>query len=253
MLSWDESGAGDPIVFVHGLTEDRHSWDGAVARLAGRFRCVRVDLPGHGLSPDSDAYDPGTMAAALGDAVADAGIERPLLVGHSLGGAVVTMYAAGAPTTGVVNVDQPMRLGDFARAVQPLADGLRGDDFPSALAIVFGALGVDRVPAELRGRLEEQHRDARQDVVLGVWGQLFDVAPDDLTALVESGLRTLRVPYLAIHGGDPGDDYVMWLRNLMPQAVIEVWDGDGHYPHLVEPDRFAETVARFARDATAQT
>src|SRR5947209_13176142 len=103
MLSWDEAGAGDPIVFVHGLTEDRRSWDGTVRRPADRFRCIRVDLPGHGRSPDADAYDAASMAGALGEAITDAGADGPLVVGHSLGAVVATMYAAGAPVRGVVD------------------------------------------------------------------------------------------------------------------------------------------------------
>ena len=39
--------------------------------------------------------------------------------------------------------------------------------------------------------------------------------------------------------------YAGWLAGLVPTAEVEVWDGDGHYPHLVEPDRFLARLAAF--------
>ena len=56
---------------------------------------------------------------------------------------------------------------------------------------------------------------------------------------------TCRVPYLALHGIDPGPDYGAWLRGVIPTATLEVWDGDGHYPHLVEPARFLDRLRAF--------
>ena len=57
--------------------------------------------------------------------------------------------------------------------------------------------------------------------------------------------RAIRCPYLAIHGIDPGPTYAAWLAGLVPSAVVEVWDGVGHYPQLVDPDRFVSRVETF--------
>jgi pimeloyl-ACP methyl ester carboxylesterase len=47
-LVYEECGTGFPVVFIHGLTFNRSTWRPILDRLAGRFRCVAVDLPGHG-------------------------------------------------------------------------------------------------------------------------------------------------------------------------------------------------------------
>jgi len=52
-------------------------------------------------------------------------------------------------------------------------------------------------------------------------------------------------PYLSLHGIDPGPEYQEWLRSLIPHVEIEVWPGRGHYPHLVEPDRFVARLEEF--------
>lgn len=55
----------------------------------------------------------------------------------------------------------------------------------------------------------------------------------------------MRVPYLSIHGVDPGAEYAHWLADLIPGALVEVWPDLGHYPHLVEPARFVSRLAAF--------
>ena len=62
-----------------------------------------------------------------------------------------------------------------------------------------------------------------------------------------AALRTADVPYLIVAGTDPEPDYRQWLSEALPQAVITVFPGSGHFPHLAHPDRFAKCLA-----ATAQ-
>jgi len=243
VVAWESSGSGTPLVLVHGLSEDRRAWDPLVPRLEGRFRVVRLDLRGHGDSPDADDYGALAMAGDVAAVVAEAGIdEPPLLVGHSLGAVVVTAYATSAPARSVVNVDQPLRLGDFATALAPVADALRGPAFAETFAAVLDGLGHDGVPPESLEYLEARHRAARQDVVLGVWEQVFTTPPEELTALAASILAAVQVPYLAVHGSEPPPGYADWLTAQQPGARLEVWRG-GHYPHLAEPDRFVELLS----------
>jgi pimeloyl-ACP methyl ester carboxylesterase len=246
VLAWEESGSGPPVVLVHGLTEDRRSWDAVVPRLDDRFRCVRLDLRGHGASIDADDYSAVAMAEDVAAVVAEAEVdEPPLLVGHSLGAVVVTAYATQAPARGVINVDQPLRFADFARAIQPMAPALRGPDFGATIAAIIGSLGTGPVAGEQLAYLTEKHAAARQDVVVGVWSLILDSPPGELAALADAMLGAVRAPYLAIHGEDPGADYRDWLGTRLPTATVEVWPGNGHYPHLAEPDRFAARVADF--------
>ena len=249
MIAWEEAGDGPAIVFVHGLTEDRRGWDPVVERLRDSFRCVRLDLRGHGESDDADDYSPLAMATDVATLVAEAGItDPPLLVGHSLGAVVVTAYAAGAPARAVVNVDQPLDLVPFATALLGLAPKLRGSEaeFHEALDAAFAGLGTAAIPEPWRTWAEDKHRGARQDVVTGVWSLVMDSDPVELQAGVDPMMAAVTVPYLAIHGGDPGDGYETWLRDRIPSATVEVWDGDWHYPHLVEPERFARRMRELA-------
>ncbi|MBA3877906.1 MAG: alpha/beta hydrolase, partial [Anaerolinea sp.] len=92
--------AGPPgapvIVFIHGTRVTKASWRAVTARLAGTYRCVSVDLPGHGeLADRSFTLD---AAADVVDAAMNAeGAGRAVLVGLSLGGYVAMTAAARAP------------------------------------------------------------------------------------------------------------------------------------------------------------
>jgi pimeloyl-ACP methyl ester carboxylesterase len=252
MIAWDEAGSGPPLVLVHGITEDRHAWDTVVPELAADFRCVRLDLRNHGESSDAADGSALAMAADVAEAVAASGIdEPPLLVGHSLGGIVVTAYAAQAPARAVVNVDQSLRLADFAALLQPLAPMLRGPEFADVVMATFGAIGADGLPPEVTRYLDGKHAAARPQAVLGVWDLVLDSTPEELTAAVAPVLAGLAVPYLAIHGADPGPGYAEWLTGVVPSAQVEVWGIGGHYPHLADPQRFARRVADLAEGVAA--
>jgi pimeloyl-ACP methyl ester carboxylesterase len=249
-IAYDVTGSdGPPVVLVHGITEHRGLWRPVVDRLATDHRCIALDLRGHGESATADLYSSIAMAGDLAAGVAACGDdEPPLLVGHSLGAMVATMYtASGAgPVRAIVNVDQRLRLGDLASTLRPLEGALR-DDFAATMAAFWATMGAETLPAGTQAALEDAHAGGRQEVVLGVWGTVFSSTDEELDAIVRSAAAAVSVPYLAIHGSDPGPGYPEWLRAVLPTATVEVWDGQGHWPHLADPDRFVERVRAFSR------
>lgn len=242
-IAYEVAGTGPVLVLVHGITESRRSWDPLVAGLATDHAVVTLDVRGHGESGPAPTYDSRAMASDVAAVVAASGIADPLVVGHSMGGIVVTAFAAEHACRGVVNVDQSIALGDFRELVRGAEPMLRSDDFGDVINALFdsmhGALSADEV-----ARISALRRP-RQDVVLGVWAPLLELSADELDALVRRLTDAVRVPYLALHGIDPGPDYGAWLMEAIPTATLEVWDGDGHYPHLVHPERFLARLRAF--------
>jgi pimeloyl-ACP methyl ester carboxylesterase len=244
-IAYTETGDGPPLVLVHGITESHRAWDPILPALAERWHVVALDLRGHGDSDRHDPYDPITLAGDVAAVVAAAGVSDPLVVGHSLGGVVVSAYGgAGHPARAIVNVDQPIALGGFKESLEVIEPMLRGspEEFATAVGIVFSALDGP-LPASERARLDAIS-SPEQDVVLGVWGPVFDSSAEDLDLLTAAVVDGVSVPYLSLHGSDPGDDYPDWLTAVIPSATVEIWDGLGHYPQLTAPERFVTRLAQ---------
>lgn len=246
---YETTGAGTPVMLVHGITESCRTWDPVRDRLVDAgYRVVALDLRGHGQSPPAGAYDLGSLA---GDVVAVAmaeGLATPRVVGHSLGGAVASALAGAFPVESAVNVDQSLKLDDFQDQLKQAEPALRDpNSFPMVIDGLFAQLAGEAITSEEWERVQSNRR-ADQEVVLGVWDLVLTAPREELAAAVEGAAGGVACPYLSLHGIDPGDEYKAWLQRLVPQAQVEVWAGLGHYPHLVEPDRFVARLREFWGD-----
>ena len=244
-IAYEVHGDGEPVVLVHGITESGANWDPIVARLADRYRVGVVDLRGHGRSGPGPDYGLASLAGDVAAVAAAAALDRPRVVGHSLGGMVATALAGAFPVRSVVNVDQPLRLDGFQDQLRQVLPALRDPaSFPMVIAGLFEELAGNALDPAERARIEANRRPD-QDVVLAIWEPVLDLPAEELAAMVDTAAAAVTCPYLALHGIDPGLDYVAWLTASIPTATVEVWDGLGHYPHLVDPDRFVDRLEAF--------
>jgi pimeloyl-ACP methyl ester carboxylesterase len=97
-LDWRTRGAL-PLLFLHGGRLTAHTWDLVCLALRSQFRCLALDQRGYGdseWSPSLD-YGPETNASDIAAWIAHLGVERPVLIGQSLGGLHAMAYAARDP------------------------------------------------------------------------------------------------------------------------------------------------------------
>jgi len=247
LLAHDVHGRDDaePVVLIHGITESRAAWDPLLDDLGGSFRLLTVDLRGHGDSEVAGPYDPISYAGDVVETMTATGFAGATVVGHSLGGIVASAVAALGTTRRVINIDQSIRLSGFKALIGSIEPQLRGDEatFRSTMEMVFATM-LGPLPPEEVERLDSL-RHARQDVVLGTWESVLESTEAELDATVAALADAITVPYLALHGMDPGDGYAEWLGGLVPTATVELWADHGHYPHLVDRARFVTRLREF--------
>lgn len=258
-LAYVVSGDGPLVVLIHGITEDRRTFDPLIPLLEPHYRVLRVDLRGHGESPLAESYGLDEMADDVAAVVADSnggggggegigdgadGDSVPLVIGHSLGGAVAAVYGARHPVRGVINIDQSLDLAGMQAQVKSIEDMLRGDAFEAVITGMFAQM-AGALPQVEQERVDAIRRPV-QRVVLGVWAPLLELSPDDLVTTVDATVRApAGYPYLQIQGIAAGADYPAWLRERIPGARVDDWENMGHYPHLCEPERFVAAVRAF--------
>ena len=88
-----------PVILIHGFTHSLETWDGWAAVLKNKYRVIRYDLLGHGLTgPDPlERYAPEERAAFIGDIMDALNIDHAAIAGNSLGGLAAWRFAAKAP------------------------------------------------------------------------------------------------------------------------------------------------------------
>lgn len=234
-LAVTEQGDGPLVVLLHELAEDHRSWDPVVERLTAQARVLTVDLRGHGDSPTADRYDVEDHVADLRAVLAarDADARPPLVVGHGYGAFVAMDYATWFPVAGVVDVDQHLTWSGTDALVGALPPAPGADELERVLLYPSG---YGPLPPAEQARLRALRR-ADPQVLAGMWQPLRD--PAHLRAWAEQVVAVLPgTPVLCVLGADPGRPYVSWLREHARDARLEGW-ASGHYPHLVDPDRFA--------------
>ncbi|WP_327322074.1 alpha/beta hydrolase [Streptomyces sp. NBC_01210] len=88
-VAYERSGAGEPLLLLHGIGHHWQAWEPVLGILAAERDVIAVDLPGFGTSPalpDGVSYDLTTVGSVLGSLCEELKIERPHVVGNSLGG-----------------------------------------------------------------------------------------------------------------------------------------------------------------------
>jgi pimeloyl-ACP methyl ester carboxylesterase len=247
----DDSGVEDgrpPIVLLHGLTFDRRIWSPIIDALRAMDpdrRVLAVDLPGHGASPSRLPHDVEHIVELVRETLSAMRATTPVLVGHSMSGAIVTLYAGRDPIAGVVNVDQPLEIADFARLVGSLEPRLRGPDFAELWPMFFDSFHTELLLLAMR-QLVEDNCQPRQDIVLSYWQQLLDQPVNEVEAMIEatlSDLTAISTPYTLVVGHPLPAAARQWMDQHLPDARVLTWDDTGHFPHLAHPAEFATLIA----------
>lgn len=261
VLAVQEAGdpRGAPIIFVHGLLGSRLNWNKQLQdpRLQ-HYRLITYDLRGHGLSgkpAEADFYTDGRRwADDLAAIIESTQAHKPVLVGWSLGGAVISNYLAA--------------YGDRGIAGAVYVDGVI--ELKPEQIVAHPEVYRDMIASDLKTHLDGEraflrlcfHRqpDATTfslllaSAALASWD--MQRAVQSMTVDADEGLSKAEVPLLLIYGAQDAlvkaKPSIARAKSLNPRIQSKLYAASGHAPFLEEPERFNGDLLDFIRSAVSR-
>jgi len=263
-----EKGEGQPLVLVHGASGNLRDWTFDIAdRLAEDYRVIAFDRPGLGYTdrPAKDGWDPMVQARVLAAATRKLGARRPIVVGHSWGGALAVGWALAYPeeTRGIVPVSAvTIPYGGLARFVYAvgLSDVLvdmyskrlltqaRDGGIDDFIARVFrpqpipeGYIDYIGAPLALREKTLQANAQDLQNINVAL-------------TRMEPQYDLLTLPVEIVHGKA---DFIDWddqsqrLAERLPNARLTVLPGVGHMAHHAATADLRRAIGRIMERSDA--
>ena len=271
-----EKGQGQPVILLHGASGNLREFTFAfMDLLKDRYRVIAVDRPGFGFSDVLDQNDilplgvkvksPMDQGAFLAKFAAAIDAPKPIVVGHSFGGAVALGWALAAPNSlgGLVLAASPSNPWTTSLGLYYRVNGSKWGGFfmPPILTAIVGKGKVsrtideifephpapvgyqDHVGADLVLRRRVLRINARQ--VMGLLDHIKRMVPQ---------YPSIKVPCAILHGDAdtivPIDIHSEKLIHQLPNATLHVMKGVGHMPHHEDPKAVIAAIDDIAAKAT---
>jgi pimeloyl-ACP methyl ester carboxylesterase len=253
VISYEVSGKGRTVVFIHGWANNKSVWDDQVPVFSKRYRVLRYDSPGFGKSTGvaDESAEPADLLVLL-EALH---IDHAYIVGHSRGGGIALRFAAAYPE----RVDGLVLYGSTPPAGFPVDSEFR--EWRQSLPGIAKQYGLDSVGKLVIASDLAWAPPGRNDVVERIrkmWASysgkdLLDPRPP--SGLVPSPdmarLSTLRTPTLAIIGDHELPVFAAaadTFAKRIPNAKKVVIPNAGHGAHFAEPTAFNGALLDFFND-----
>ncbi len=242
-LCYSDTGSGDPpILFIHGWCCSHDYWRQQVPGFAGSHRVVAVDLRGHGQSDAPEgAYTIDSFVDDVAWLMQSIGLERPVVVGHSMGGLITLGLATTRPELlrSAVLVDAPaVFFSSPPPGIAQFVESLRGPGYRESATAFVERMFRPYSDPELKSWVCGAMVSAPQHVMAS--------AMECMTAGTgKLPTGELAVPCLSIVAdGDVRASAAAW-RELYPNITTAQVAGSGHFVQLEVPDQFNAMLRRF--------
>jgi pimeloyl-ACP methyl ester carboxylesterase len=270
VLEW--SDAGVPLVLLHGFGNEAHIYDDFAPQVAPYYRTIAIDLRGHGDSGHDaeQRYDYPYHVRDLECVLAALGVERFVLVGHSLGGRIATLFAGAHPErmAGLVLVDSGPELD--ARGIIRIRQDVEKTQMPGGSATLGSVAEYERLlslaypaaqPAALKrmakhglrqrpdGRYERKTDAAFHSGARGMTAQEAEEREKKMTAELWAALAKVPCPTLVVRGAASDilspDTADKMAEDVLPKGRLAIVARAGHSVMTDNPEGFAEAVCGF--------
>lgn len=241
-LRYLDTGSGDPtLVFIHGWCCNQSMWRDQIEAFVPEHRIIAVDLRGHGESekPDQD-HDIAGFVDDMAWLIREIGLNRPVLIGHSMGGVTALNLLRKHPDIARAAVFVDAGIIPFPADLRPLVDqtieALKTPAYKDvATNVVTQFMFREQSPPDLRDRVAADIAEAPQ--------RLMHTALKSTLDDVNYPPGPLPVPALFVKAAtlQATEDQI---RERYPGMEIVSME-TGHFVHMEKPQEFNSILSRF--------
>ncbi len=244
-------GSGRTVVLLHGYLETGDVWDSLAEMMEKRFRLIIVDLPGHGDSEvKGEIHTMEFLAGAVREVLRDAGEERVMMVGHSLGGYVTLAFVELFPDllSGYVlfhshpHDDSPEAIARRNREIAVVRAGRKNIMYPGNVSMMFAKGNLKSMAAELERSKKIASRNPGEGIIALINGM---IARPSRQYVLENGT----VPLLWILGRHDlyfSPEKALRDTGLPHNAEVVILEHSGHLGFIEETEKSAGLLEDFA-------
>ncbi|MDX2153821.1 MAG: alpha/beta hydrolase [Bryobacteraceae bacterium] len=250
-VNYESYGKGrEALVFVHGWTCDLTFWRGQ-APVYQKYRSLLIDLPGHGESGKPEvAYTQERFARAIEAVMKKEGVDRGVLIGHSMGGPVAITFLRLFPSKvkGVVMVDSFIPPGESTPDERKQWDAMagkfsavwRGADWKDQAAKFVASMYSEKTNAAVKAEIASKMIATPNHVRASAFEEMFKMPGPKSGESYDVPAAAVVVP----SSNRPGAEERT--RSLFPKlSKYEVWDGYGHFLMMEDPAKFNRSLEEF--------
>ncbi|TCN72948.1 alpha/beta fold hydrolase [Acetobacteroides hydrogenigenes] len=262
-LFYRHFGNGWPLIIVHGLYGSSDNWLSVAKRLETHFSIYLIDLRNHGHSPHSSIHSYEAMALDLSEFIEDKHIEKPILIGHSMGGKVVMQYGLMFPNRvqRVVVVDISPLSNSHNQHKQHIIEEhksiistLKGlpiesvNSYVEADIMLKKHIDSERLRGFLLKNLGRQGKGFRWKFNLTVIAEQLESIMQGFEINNPKHVNQNSFPILFIKGKESDyidDDDIKAIHQFYPEFKMVGIDNAGHWVHAEQQDRFINELIQF--------
>lgn len=248
-LNFTKIGEGRPLLIVHGLFGSSDNWRTLGKQFSKTNTVYLIDLRNHGKSPHSLDMNYDFMASDIMELIIDEKINKPILLGHSMGGKAALMFLKKYPEILEKLIIADIGLKEYPMHHEQILRGLNNIDLQSiktrsqaqeALGIYVKEIGVQQFLLKNLFWVEKGKLDWRMNLKI--------IEKNILNILEEITIEYSKTPTFFLRGEKsnyiPEEDFKNIL-NKFPNGKIATIKKVGHWLHAENPDEFFRLVTEF--------
>ena len=250
-VKYRDHGKGNAIVLLHGYLETGEVWRPFEKLLSQNFRVLSVDLPGHGGSEvTGEIHTVEYMADAVRAVIKEAGENKVLLIGHSLGGYVTLAFAEKYPQmlSGYVLFhshpfpDSPEAIAKRKREITVVRAGKKDMMYPASISMMFAERNLKKMPAALARSKKVASQNSAEGIIAMLNGMM---ARPSRVPVIENGA----IPLLWILGRHDlyfNPEKALGNVKIPASGKVVILENSGHLGFIEETGLAAELISEFA-------